>query len=220
MMKSLRLLAIAYLMQYSVAYADEVVGRVVEYDTNRGIENVVVRLVKLDNSELDNDETDSNGVFELAYSDDISQFKLRYEPADNDSDTYYVAGRVRVERSSSEMVVDTMGLVKKSSTDVASAAKQQRDAGGYVGAGGDVGNVIREMQVARAIFGHNYDTALAGQVHSQGEVRPFGNYGGESHPWSELHNRPPDGVGNGLPEANIEALLEGLQGYTSPGEGM
>ena len=154
------LLALASLTLFASVQADErIEGRVVEHNTNAGIEDVVVRLIKLNNEELAKAETNDTGEFLLELSQVVDLFHLRYDPPDKGSDGYYVAGRTYVDRSGSEMVVDTMGLVSKQKTDVDSSAKQQRDAAGYVDAGGDEGKTRMEIEFAQRTFGDTYREA-------------------------------------------------------------
>lgn len=153
MKKLLWLIAVALplLLNPSYAASDIVKGKVVQYKTNMGIEQVEVRMTKIDarKTEVAKTKTNEQGLFELKYSKELTQFHLRFDPPAG----YYVSGRVRVDRSGSKMHVDTMGLVNKNNKDIESSAKQQRDAINYVDSGGDPGKTKKEIEFARKHFG-------------------------------------------------------------------
>ena len=157
------LVAVWVILVPSVHAEDRVEGRVVVYDSDKGIENVEVRLLKLGERELDMATTDSNGKFELHHSEELTRFHLRYDPVGDASKKYYVGARTWIERSGGEMDVDTVGLVKKGSEDMAAAGKQQRDAARYLRTGGSRENVMREVELAKGKFGNAYEEALGQQ---------------------------------------------------------
>ena len=164
MKKMLCLMATTWvLLSASVQANDQMNGRVTQYNTNTGIMNVGVRLVKLDGTQLSHAKTTRDGSYQLTYDENITQFHLRYDPPDGGSSGYYVAGRANVDRSGEKMDVDTMGLVSKKRTDAESSAKQQRDAVGYRAAGGDLGKTKAEIKFAKSAFGSVYGLTLSQQ---------------------------------------------------------
>ena len=72
------------------------------------------------------------------------------------------------------MVVDTMGLVSKNKDDAMSSAKQQRDAAGYVAAGGDKGKTRMEIEFAKQVFGDVYLKVLNEQMWVEEYIASFG----------------------------------------------